>query len=171
MKFQTVSTEGLNIKPDVYEKYYVTIPMKWTIFGKEIAVGVDFQMNADGTMDPRVVDAFNKFYPKLDQVLKNNIQMILKAVSEDSRAVGLRTNLTQSDLEKYFYKLTSCCVGIDKIDVGGQVAYTDHVIARCDLDWFDYTRGKSDVGVDVEHGNGFAMIDGKIYMGKPGDFY
>ena len=174
MKFQTVSTEGLNIKPDAYEKYYVTIPMKWTIFGKEIAAGVDFQMNADGTMDPRVVDAFNKFFPKLDLVIKSNMNLILKEVNIDATTVYGKNNpnpVGQQDIEKNFDGVTSCFVGIEKIDAGGQVAYADHVVAMCDLEWaFDPKKGGDD-RFDAEHGNGLAIVDGKFYMGKPGDFY
>lgn len=170
MKFKP-SQEALNLKPDAYKKYYISIPMKWNIFGKEIVRNVDFQVNEDGSIDPRVVDTFNKFFPKLDQVLKSNMSLILKNVGADSKASGLRANLTQADIEKHFDKLTSCFVGIEKINAGGQVAYTDHVIAHCSLEWLYSVGDNDDVGTDAEHGNGFAMIDGKFYMGKPGDFY
>lgn len=169
MKFSTL--ESLNSKPDAYGSYYIAIPMKWNIFGKEIIRNVDFQVNQDGSMNPKIVEAFNKFFPNLESVLKSNMKLILESVNKDAAGVANSKPITQADIEKNFNGLSSCFVGIDKIDAGGQVNMAEHVIAHCSLEWaFDLKKG-GDERFDSEHGNGFALIDGKFYMGKPGDFY
>ena len=59
------------------------------------------------------------------------------------------------DITKHFKKLQDCFVRESDGDI----------IAHCSLEW------DNDERFDSEHGNGFALVNGKIDMGKPGDFY
>jgi hypothetical protein len=176
MKFKSCpnvkpASEALNASSDNYGRYYISVPMKWNIFGKDVVKNVDFQVNQDGSMNLKVVDAFNKFFANLESVIKSNMKLILEAVNNDASGIPNSKPVTQSDIAKNFKGLSSCFVCIDKIDAGGQLNLADHIVAHCSLEWNWDTKQGGDERFDSEHGNGFAMIDGKFYMGKPGDFY
>ena len=167
MKFKP-STESINVKPNVYDEYFIQLPLTHEILGKKVAIAVDFQVGADGFMDPKLVDAYNKFFVKLPEVIKNSMSLILKTVPYDNAD---KVKIDESYLKAHFDGLTSCCVFRGQVSANGVLSPKNSVVCHCSLEWKSNDPNNYDIPLDIEHGDGFAMVDGKIVMGKPGDFY
>jgi hypothetical protein len=145
---------------------------KVTIFGKPQKIDITVYLNDDGSFDPAVVEAYNKFFVHIDKIIESNMPIILKAVSLDAQGAGDRRPVTAQDIKNNFNKLTSCFVRKDRLPKIGDIPGGEHIVAHCSLEWlWDLKGGHNDERFDAEHGNGLAMIDGKFVMGKPGDFY
>lgn len=167
MKF-THSTEALNKKPDSYDEYYIQIPLVCEIFGKTVKFAVDLQTNAEGYIDPKLVDAYNRFFVKLPEVIKNNMKLVLQTVPYDNAD---KIKIDENYLKTHFNKLQECFVCRRQVSVNGKLSSKDSIVCHCSLEWESHDPNNYDIPLDIEHGNGFAMVDGKICMGKPGDFY
>ena len=145
---------------DGYKEAEIRIPLTHTIFGKECKFTVDvYAIGEDGHIDQKVIDAYNKFFVDLPKLIESKKSLILEAVNLDNEEKD--RPITWEDVKKNFLRVQDCLVEKQGSDI----------IAHASLEWKYNPKGDNDFRFDSEHGNGFAMVNGKFEMGKPGDFY